>query len=127
MKKLVSLALCLVIALGMVTFAAAATVFKYSGDQVTNMESWSTPATSSGKRWHLTWKSSNLSQSNRAVVRIMAEDGTRASALWVYSSKSTLYHDYYASSAYGKKKTYITGRSDDDTAGFIKVEGWFHN
>lgn len=128
MKKPVSLALCLVIALGMVTFAAAQTWFHYKGNDTQTLTNASMPAPSNGKRWHMWWHpDSNQSPTNRVVIRILAGNGAHASAKWVYSTKSEKYHDYYSQYAYGKANTYVGAKMDDRDSGSIWIAGWFYN
>lgn len=127
MKKLFSLMMCLVIVLGIVASASAQTWFFYHGNSH-SMAAASSPAKSNGKRWHMWWHpSSNQSPTNRVVIRILAEGGRHASALWVYSTKSEKFHDYYSQYAYGKANTYVGARLDNRDNGNLFVGGWFYN
>lgn len=128
MKKLISLMMCLVIVLGIVASASAQTWFFYQGNNSHTFTAASSPAPSTGKRWHMWWHpSSNQSPTNRVVIKIYAGKGIYASSTWVYSTKSEKYHDYYSQYAYGQANTYVGAKLDDRDNGNLFVGGWFYN
>lgn len=129
MKRFLAILLVFICSMVLTANALAATNFSYSGSQTTTMMSWSSPATSSGTRWHLTWDTvnSNVSSTKRAVIRIYAGPGDYASSLYVYNSFSTAYHSYNSGYGEGKKETYIGGRLDDRDSGTLKAYGIFYN
>ena len=128
MKKLISLMMCLVIILGIVASASAQSWFYYSGNNTQALTGARVPAPPNGKRWHMWWHPySNQSPTNRAVIRILAEGGGHASALWVYSTKSEKFHDYYSQYAYGQANTYVGARLDNRDNGYLWIAGWFYN
>lgn len=126
MKKFFALFLCLV-AVCSFTLASASTTFSYSGNEKVNFIQWSQPAKSTGKNWHITWGTNNLSSTNRAVVRVYAAPGVYASSLFVYSSPSTAYHPYKSAYGQGQSTTYLGGRMDNRDSGELNVKGEFHN
>lgn len=129
MKKFVCFVLCVTLALSIGVTAFAATFFNFSTTATSGMLKWCDPAKSTGSNWHFTWSSgTNIASDCRAVVRIKTSDGSYASALWVYSTKSTKYHPYYDSAAQGLADTYPSGRLDDrDKGKELKVVGYFYN
>ena len=129
MKRLVAALSAVLCSTLIATSAMAAVDFSYSSAQTKDMVRWSDSAESSGTRWHLTWdvNNSNISSTHRAAIRIYAGPGDYASALYVYSSYSTSYHNYYSGYGQGKKNTYIAGRLDNRDSGTLTVKGRFYN
>ncbi len=128
MKKFGCFMLCMMLVLCLAVTAFASTDFSFSTTATSGFPAWCDPAQSSGKNWHFTWNDeTNITSTHRAVVRILTAEGNYASALWVYSSKSTKYHPYNDSAAYGKAYTCPAGRLDDRDSGTLKVVGTFYN
>ena len=129
MKRYICFVLCMILALSLTVTAFASTYFNFSTTATSGEPKWCEPAKSTGKNWHFTWDpGTNITSNCRAVVRIKTADGNNASALWVYSTKSTKYHPYYDSAAQGLEETYPAGRLDDRDAGkTLTVVGYFYN
>lgn len=128
MKKVLTVILCVMI-MSMVTCAFAETKIEWNGSDTVNLHSWSSPATSSGARWHIEWgNSTNIASDRRALVRVHSGYDA-ASASWVYSTKSTAYHDYNSGFGYGLRNTELWGRLDnrDGARAPLKVDGYFFN
>ena len=126
MKKFIAFVLGLVIMCS-VSLASASVNFQYSGSEKVNFIRWSDSTKSSGKNWHITWGSNNLSSTKRAVVRVYSAPGVYASSLYVYDSASTAYHAYKSGYGQGKASVYLAGRMDDRDSGVLTVAGQFHN
>ena len=127
-KKFVCFMLCMALVLCLAVTAFASTHFSFSTTATSGYPTWCGAAKPSGKNWHFTWDSdTNIASDHRAVVCILTAEGNYASALWVYSSKSTKYHPYNDSAAYGKAYTCPAGRLDDRDSGTLIVIGDFYN
>lgn len=128
MKKFVALVLCMLTVFSAVC-AVAETQIYWTGNDTSSFHTWSSPAVSSGTSWHFEWgEGTNIASNRRAVVRI--KSGTNyASALYVYSKKSTAYHKYISTYAQGKATTYASGRLDDRDGAQapLTVTGYFFN
>lgn len=129
MKKFLCFVFCCVLMASMMSVASADIPFSYSTSATSGFPKWTTVALeSNGKNWHFTWDSgTNISSSCRAVIRILTDEGEYASSLWVYSTKSTNYHEYKDFAAYGGANTTPAGRLDDRDTGTLKVVGTFYN
>lgn len=128
MKKLVSLALCLVLALGVVEVSQAALFFDYHGNQTSGYPLWTRPGESepsTSGNWNLSWLYYGLGPDNRAVVWVFTEGGKKASSTWVYSYPSTKSHPYKKGIAVGTKVV-LKGRMDDRDNGFVHAGGYLH-
>ncbi len=132
MKKFVALLMVALLVCGSIGSAMAQQNFRWSGGNA-DFEPWTTIdgiaqyARSNGSNWHITWESSNISSSHRAVVRIFTSTGDYASSKWVYSTQSTAYHPYKDGCGGGKTDTGIWGRLDDRDSGTLSVKGVFYN
>ncbi len=129
MKKLFGITICLVLVFSMLAVAHAEMAFYYQTTATSGIYSWTDYSDiSNGRQWHFTWENpTNISANRRAVVRIMTAEGTSASSLWVYSTRSTAYHPYNDSAAYGQAYVHPAGRLDNRDSGELIVTGVFYN
>ena len=128
MKKIISAIVCIIMVCT-VTCVYAETSIYWNGSDTVDFHSWTEPAQSSGARWDIEWGSrTNIASNRRAVVRVHCGYDA-ASATWVYSSKSTAYHDYNDGFGYGACDTELRGRLDnrDSAQAPLIVNGSFFN
>ena len=132
MKKFIALLMAALLICGTVGAAMAETSFYYYGTKQYDFDPWSSPATATGKNWHITWgANANMTSNRRAVIRVLDGDdqSTFASELWVYSSKSSAYHPYKDAWVNSGRKSCIGGHLDDrdSTTVALYAYGTFHN
>ena len=122
MKKIISMALCVMMLCLFSASALAAVNFSWDSDS-TSFSRWSSDTTSDGPDWYLnSWTSSNLSASHKAGVKIYTAPGKYASHTFYYSSTSTSSHDYlpdFSGNAYAAGMRY-------SGSGNITVAGKFN-